>query len=102
MNRKGWVNELPKVSWAHRTTYKNSTGEMPFSLVYGYEAVIPAKIIILTERMLSYNEEGNDEKLRTNLDYTEEHREMAAIREATNKQRITKYYDKRVRKRVYK
>ncbi|XP_071728219.1 uncharacterized protein [Rutidosis leptorrhynchoides] len=69
IKRIGWVNELPKVLWAHRTTHKNSTGETPFSLVYGSEA---------------------------------ERREMAAIREASNKQRIAKYYDKRVRARTYK
>ncbi|XP_071708983.1 uncharacterized protein [Rutidosis leptorrhynchoides] len=40
MKRKGWVDELPKVLWAHRTTHKNSTGETPFSLVYGSEVVI--------------------------------------------------------------
>ncbi|XP_071733079.1 uncharacterized protein [Rutidosis leptorrhynchoides] len=102
MKRKGWMDELPKVLWAHRTTYKNSTGETSFSLVYGSEAGIPAKITVPTERMLSYTEEGNDEKLCTNSDYVEERREMATIREAANKQRIAKYYDKRVRARTYK
>ncbi|XP_071694275.1 uncharacterized protein [Rutidosis leptorrhynchoides] len=37
--RTGWVDELPNVLWAHRTTFKKSTGETPFSLVYGSEAV---------------------------------------------------------------
>ncbi|XP_071707882.1 uncharacterized protein [Rutidosis leptorrhynchoides] len=102
MKLSGWVDELPKVLWAHRTTHKNSTGETPFSLVYGLEAVIPAEITILTERVLSYSEVENDERLRTNLNYAEERRKMPAIREATNKQRIAKYYDKRVRARTYK
>ncbi|XP_071694586.1 uncharacterized protein [Rutidosis leptorrhynchoides] len=102
MKRSGWVDELPKVLWAHRTTHKNSTGETPFSLVYGSEAVIPAEITVPTERILSYSKGENDERLRTNLNYAEERREMAAIREAANKQRIAKYYDKRVRARTYK
>ncbi|XP_071731101.1 uncharacterized protein [Rutidosis leptorrhynchoides] len=102
MKCSGWVDELPKVLWVHRKTHKNSTGETPFSLVYSSKAVIPAEITVPTERMLSYSEEGNDEKLRTNLDYMEERREMAAIRKADNKQRIAKYYDKRVRARSYK
>ncbi|XP_071689187.1 uncharacterized protein [Rutidosis leptorrhynchoides] len=101
MKRSGWV-ELPKVLWAHRTTHKRSTGETLFSLVYGSEAVIPVEITVPTERILSYSEGKNDEKLRTNLNYTEERREMAVIREAANKQRIAKYYDKRVRARTYK
>ncbi|XP_071698959.1 uncharacterized protein [Rutidosis leptorrhynchoides] len=53
MKHSGWVDELPKVLWAHRTMYKNSTGETPFSLVYGSEAVIPAEITVPTERILS-------------------------------------------------
>ncbi|XP_071688997.1 uncharacterized protein [Rutidosis leptorrhynchoides] len=66
------------------------------------EAVIPAKITVPTERIFSYSEGENDERLRTNLNYTEERREMAAIQEAANKQRIAKYYDKHVRARTYK
>ncbi|GKC51193.1 reverse transcriptase domain-containing protein [Tanacetum coccineum] len=38
---EAWVDELPQVLWAHRTTPKSSNGEIPFSLVYGSEVVIP-------------------------------------------------------------
>ncbi|GJU67085.1 reverse transcriptase domain-containing protein [Tanacetum coccineum] len=43
-----WAEELPKVLWAHKITPKISNGETPFSLAYGTEAVIPAKIGIPT------------------------------------------------------
>ncbi|XP_071739841.1 uncharacterized protein [Rutidosis leptorrhynchoides] len=102
MKRNGWVNEIPKFLWAHRMTHKNNTRETPFSLVYGSEALIPVEITVPIEKVLSHSEGENDERLRTNLNYAEERREMAAIREATNKQRIAKYYDKRVRVRTYK
>ncbi|GJW88660.1 reverse transcriptase domain-containing protein [Tanacetum coccineum] len=36
--RSGWVDELPNVLWAHRTSIKQSNGETPFSLTYGSEA----------------------------------------------------------------
>ncbi|GKD63993.1 reverse transcriptase domain-containing protein [Tanacetum coccineum] len=39
--RKGWVDELPNVLWAHRTSLKTSNGETPYSLTFGSEAVIP-------------------------------------------------------------
>ena len=39
-----WVNELPMVLWAHRTTLKEAIGEIPFSLVFGTEAIIPAEV----------------------------------------------------------
>nr|GFB56099.1 reverse transcriptase domain-containing protein [Tanacetum cinerariifolium] len=45
-----WVEELSHVLWAHRTTIKVSTGDTPFSLVYGTEAVIPAEIGMPTIR----------------------------------------------------
>ncbi|XP_071712901.1 uncharacterized protein [Rutidosis leptorrhynchoides] len=32
--RTGWVDELPNVLWAHRTTFKKSIGETPFSLYF--------------------------------------------------------------------
>ncbi|GJV07321.1 reverse transcriptase domain-containing protein [Tanacetum coccineum] len=38
--RKGWVDELPNVLWAHRTSLKTSNGETPYSLTFGSEAVI--------------------------------------------------------------
>ncbi|KAK4407918.1 hypothetical protein Sango_0372800 [Sesamum angolense] len=39
-----WVDELPGVLWAYRTTSRRSTGESPFNLVYGMEAIIPTEI----------------------------------------------------------
>ncbi|XP_073300524.1 uncharacterized protein [Primulina huaijiensis] len=39
-----WVDELPSVLWAYRTTPRQGTKETPFSLVYGNEAVLPAEI----------------------------------------------------------
>ena len=39
-----WVDELPQVLWAYRTTPHSSTKESPFRLTYGTEAVIPVEI----------------------------------------------------------
>ena len=36
-----WVEELPQVLWAFRTTPRRSTGETPYSLAFGLEAIIP-------------------------------------------------------------
>ncbi|XP_071708594.1 uncharacterized protein [Rutidosis leptorrhynchoides] len=93
----GWVDELPNVLWALRTTFKKSIGETPFSLVYGSEAVILAEILVLTHRIANFNEAANSEGLCENLNLIEERRLMAAIREANNKQQIAKYDNKRVR-----
>ncbi|XP_071740066.1 uncharacterized protein [Rutidosis leptorrhynchoides] len=92
-----WVNEVPYVLWAHRTMLKRSTGETPFSLVYDTEAVIPAEIRVLTQRVLAFDIENNSSILHENLNLLEEKRIMAVIHQADAKQRMAKYYNKRVR-----
>ncbi|GKA14774.1 reverse transcriptase domain-containing protein [Tanacetum coccineum] len=94
---KNWIEELPHVLWAHRTTIKSSHGDTPFSLTYGTKAVIPAEIGMPTYRTTAVDAVHNDEELRLNLDLLEERRECAAIREAKAKSQMTKYYNARVR-----
>ncbi|XP_076937506.1 uncharacterized protein LOC143605174 [Bidens hawaiensis] len=49
--RTGWVDELPHVLWAFRTHKFSSNSEMPFSLTYGTEAMIPAEIGVPSARL---------------------------------------------------
>ncbi|GJV86268.1 reverse transcriptase domain-containing protein [Tanacetum coccineum] len=88
-----WVEELSHVLWAHRTTIKVSTGDTPFSLVYGTEAVIPAEIGMPTIRTAEVNITTNDDERRIDLDILEERREQAAIREEKAKLKMKGYYD---------
>ncbi|GJW66070.1 reverse transcriptase domain-containing protein, partial [Tanacetum coccineum] len=92
-----WVEELSHVLWAHRTTIKVSTGDTPFSLVYGTEAVIPAEIGMPTIRTAEVNIATNDDERRIDLDILEERREQAAIREEKAKLKMKGYYDAKVR-----
>ncbi|GJT05338.1 reverse transcriptase domain-containing protein [Tanacetum coccineum] len=94
--RAGWVDELPNVLCAHRTSIKQSNGETPFSLTYGSEAVISAKIDMPTYRTMMIREGFNEEEMRLNLDLLQERRELAAIREAGYKTKLEQYYNKRV------
>jgi ribonuclease HI len=41
---KKWVEELPSVLWAVRTTPTTSNKETPFFLVYGSEAMLPSEL----------------------------------------------------------
>ncbi|XP_022018984.1 uncharacterized protein LOC110919012 [Helianthus annuus] len=95
--RRGWVDELPSILWAHRTMPKTSTGETPFSLVYGSEAVIPAEIGLPSPRMTAVNTVDNEAERRLDLDLLEERREIARIREAKYKTQLERYYNTRVR-----
>nr|GEV06772.1 reverse transcriptase domain-containing protein [Tanacetum cinerariifolium] len=83
-----WVDELPNVLWANRTSIKQGNGDSPFSLTYGSEAVIPAEIGIPTYRTLTIREGYNDDEMRLNLDLLQERRETAAIREARYKTKM--------------
>ena len=56
-----WVEELPHVLWTYRTTPRRSTGETPFSMTYGAEAVIPLETGFPTSRTSLFNPSDNDE-----------------------------------------
>ncbi|GKD48968.1 retrovirus-related pol polyprotein from transposon opus [Tanacetum coccineum] len=58
-----WVEELPNVLWAYRTTARAGNGCTPFSLVYGLEAVLPPKIGLPTYRISTFEPAMNDTEL---------------------------------------
>ena len=39
-----WPEELPRVLWAYQTIARTLTGETPFRLVFGIEAMIPVEV----------------------------------------------------------
>ena len=63
-----WPEELPNVLWAYKTTARTSTGETPFRLTYGIEAVIPVEVGVTSMRREAFNEDSNDDQLRVSLD----------------------------------
>ncbi|KAL0355479.1 UNVERIFIED_CONTAM: hypothetical protein Sradi_3994800 [Sesamum radiatum] len=64
-----WAEELTSVLWAYRTTPRGFTGESPFSLVYGIEAIIPAELGIPSHRIMNFSEECNENLLRESRFY---------------------------------
>ncbi|XP_070008085.1 uncharacterized protein LOC142165178 [Nicotiana tabacum] len=75
---------------------------MPYSLVYGTDAVIAVDV---GEPSLRYSNEsgtGNDESRLQDLDEVEERRDMSHIRMVAEKQQVERYYDKRVKVRPLK
>ena len=78
-NAKGtWQEELPNVLWAYKTTARTLTGETPFRLTYGTEAVIPIEVGITSMRQEVFHEGNNDDQLRVNLDCLDEFRGEAS------------------------
>ena len=97
-----WVEELPHVLWAYRTTPRRSTGKTPFSMSYGAEAVIPIETGFPTLRTQSFNSSNNDELLERNLDLIEERRESVMVQLAYYQHKLKQDYDAKVKLRPLK
>ncbi|XP_056690031.1 uncharacterized protein [Spinacia oleracea] len=97
-----WADELPNVLWSIRTTAKNLTGETPFLLAYGAEAVLPIEMCEPTLRVMLYDENANWEMMKLALEFLPEVRGNAALRQQLYKIRMARQYNKKVSKRVLK
>jgi len=74
-----WLEKLPGVLWAYRTTKRVPTGETPFSLAYRIESIISVDISMSTLRVERVAQDKNDAILRLMLDHSEERRQQAQI-----------------------
>ena len=90
-----WPEELPNVLWAYRTIARTPTGETPFRLTYGTEAVIPVEVGLTSTKRAAFSEEGNDDKLQLNLDCLDEVRDKTSSRMAKYQQKMADYYNKK-------
>ncbi|XP_070039387.1 uncharacterized protein [Nicotiana tomentosiformis] len=90
-----WPEEFFVVLWAYRTMAKSSTGETPFFLVCGVEALIPVEVGEPTLRYSQTNEESNNEAMLINLELLEGCRDLPHVRMVAHKQRMERYYNRR-------
>ena len=96
-----WPDELPSVLWAYRTTVRTPTGETPFRLAYGADAVIPAEVGLTRYRVENYSEDKNEEAMRLQLDLVDEVRATAEQRLARYQNLMAKHYNSNVRHRDF-
>ncbi|RDX88957.1 Gypsy retrotransposon integrase-like protein 1, partial [Mucuna pruriens] len=87
-----WAEELPQVLWSYHTTPYSTTGETPFRLTYGSEAMIPIEIGEPSPRIALFESAANEEELRANLDLLQEVREITHIKEYAAKARVARKY----------
>nr|CAN62495.1 hypothetical protein VITISV_027483 [Vitis vinifera] len=97
-----WVEELPDVLWAYRTTPRRPTGNTPFALAYGMDIVIPTEIGLPTIRIEAGKQDDANAELGRNLDWADEVRETASIRMADYQQRASAHYNRKVRPKSFK
>ena len=96
-----WVKELPSVLWALRTTPSRSTGESPFFLTYGSEAVLSTELKFGSPRVRGHDEKQSDDLRLEDLDRLEEARDTATIQSARYLQGLRRYHDRNIRGRAF-
>ena len=80
---------------------RQSTGETPFAITYGAEAVIPLEANFPMLITNSFTPSGNDELLGESLDLIKERRERAMIHLAYYHQKLKQGYDANVKLRPF-
>ncbi|GJS66470.1 reverse transcriptase domain-containing protein [Tanacetum coccineum] len=92
-SQQGWVDNLAQILWVHRTLPRNSQKETPFSLTYGFEAIIP----------ISKNNVAKDDRGRIKeVDKRRESNEVASIKEAYYQNKLRKHHNERSSHSTYK
>ena len=86
---------------SYRTTPRRSTGETPFSLTYGAEAVIPTEINLCSAQVAGFDPVQNVDLMMKRLDWLEECREAATIRLTEYQQKLAQRYNRNVKGREF-
>ena len=96
-SKNRWPEELPNVLWAYRTSPQARTGETPFKLAYGTEAMLPIEVGSPSYRAITFEEVANEEGIRTNLELIEEVRDQAVQRMKKYKEKTRAYFSMHTR-----
>ncbi|XP_025636205.1 uncharacterized protein [Arachis hypogaea] len=91
-----WADLIPEVLWSYKTSIQSATGETPFKLVYGAEALIPVEVSVPTLRTELYNQPNNQQARLAELDLVEEDRDISAIKQRARKRYLEQRHHKRV------
>jgi hypothetical protein len=102
-NSKGgkWIKELPNALWGLRTQPSKPTGQSPYFLVYGSEAILPADVIWDSPVVEHYDEGVSEDSRRVDIDGLEEARCAALVQSARYLEGIQRYHDRNVKERSF-
>ena len=89
------------VLWSIRTTPNRATGQTPFALVYGAEAVLPTKLTYGSLRVLAYDEFEQEQLQQDDMMLLEEDHLRAAVRTARYQQALCRYHSRKVHARSF-
>jgi hypothetical protein len=102
-NSKGdkWIKELPNALWGLRTQPSKTTGQSPYFLVYGSEAILPADVMWDSPAVEQYDEGISEDSRRVDIDGLEEARCAALVQSAKYLEGIRRYHDRNVKERSF-
>jgi hypothetical protein len=81
------------------TTASRAARETPFSLVYEVEACLPPEILMGSPRVQLFDESMQEQLRHEDMDFIDEHRWQAAIRNARYSQALKRYHQRFVHSR---
>ena len=96
---KNWIEHLPSVLWSLRTTPSRATGETPFFLVYGAEAVLSTELRHGSPWVLAYDKDTQAEQRIDDINVLEEVCCRASLLSAWYQQGLRRYHNRHVRPR---
>jgi hypothetical protein len=98
-NTKGgkWIKELPNALCGLRTQPTKPTGQSPYFLVYGSEAILPANVMWDSPVVEQYDEGISEDSRRVDIDGLEEARCAAVVQSARYLESIRRYHDRNVK-----
>jgi hypothetical protein len=99
--RGNWIKKLPKTVWGLRTQPSKPTGQSPYFLVYGSEAILPADVIWDSPVVEQYDEGISEDSRRVDIDGLEEAHCAALVQSARYLEGIRRYRDRNVKERSF-
>jgi hypothetical protein len=102
-NFKGgkWIKELPNALCGLRTQPSKPTGQSPYFLVYGSEAILPADVMWDSPAVEHYDEGVSEDSRRVDIDGLKEARCAALVQSARYLEGIRRYHDRSVKERSF-
>ncbi|XP_074342246.1 uncharacterized protein LOC141679726 [Apium graveolens] len=77
------------------TSPMTSIRETPFKLAYGIEAMLPIEVGSPSHRAINFEEEANEEVIRTNMELIDEVRDQAVERMEKYKEKTREHFSKK-------
>jgi hypothetical protein len=102
-NTKGgkWIKELRNALWGLRTQPTKLTGQSPYFLVYGFDAILPVDVMWDSPVVEQYDEGISKDSRRVDIDGLEEALCAALVHLARYLEGNRRYHDHNVKERSF-